>query len=159
MTAGRAASVAGESVRARWPFVGRDAELDGILTALDDPATLGTVIHGAPGVGKTRLAEEVARDQPAQHVAVFVPDAVAGGLRLVAQVWGAGEDTGEVVVGEWIVPFAGGGLARRSRATRCPRGCRGGRRRAPRSSGADQQEISTEGVDGGVQALHQGRAA
>ena len=53
------------------------------------------------------LAEEVARDQPAQHVAVFVPDAVAGGLRLVAQVWGAGEDTGEVVVGEWIVPFAG----------------------------------------------------
>ena len=30
---------------------------------------------------------------------------MAGGLRLVAQVWGAGEDTGEVVVGEWIVPF------------------------------------------------------
>ena len=36
-----------------------------------------------------------------------MPDAVAGGLRLVAQIWGAGEDTGEVVVGEWIVPFAG----------------------------------------------------
>jgi len=36
-----------------------------------------------------------------------VPDAVAGGLRLAAQIWGAGEDTGEVVVGEWIVPFAG----------------------------------------------------
>ena len=50
---------------------------------------------------------DIARDQPAQHVSVFVPDAVAGGLRLVAQIWGAGEDTGEVVVGEWIVPFAG----------------------------------------------------
>jgi GAF domain-containing protein len=35
-----------------------------------------------------------------------VPDTVAGGLRLVAQNWGAGEDTGEVVVGEWIVPFS-----------------------------------------------------
>jgi GAF domain len=53
-----------------------------------------------------RLVAEVARDQPAQHVAVFVPDAAAGGLRLVAQNWGAGEDTGEVVVGEWIVPFS-----------------------------------------------------
>jgi GAF domain len=54
-----------------------------------------------------RLVAEVARDQPAQQVSVFVPDALAGGLRLVAQIWGAGEDTGEVVVGEWIVPFAG----------------------------------------------------
>jgi putative methionine-R-sulfoxide reductase with GAF domain len=40
-------------------------------------------------------------------VALFVPDHPAGGLRLVAQVWGAGEDTGEVVIGEWVVPFEG----------------------------------------------------
>src|SRR4051794_33796060 len=59
MTTGRTASVAGESVQARWPFVGRHAETDGIVAALDDPDVLGVVIHGAPGVGKTRLAEEV----------------------------------------------------------------------------------------------------
>jgi hypothetical protein len=53
------------------------------------------------------VADELAREQPAEHVAVFVPDPSAGGLRLVAQVWGAGEDTGEVVVGEWVVPFEG----------------------------------------------------
>ena len=50
------------------------------------------------------------RDRPrpaAQHVAVFVPDADGAGLRLAAQVWGAGEDTGAVVVGEWVVPLDG----------------------------------------------------
>lgn len=53
------------------------------------------------------LARRVAADQPNEHVAVFVADAAAGGLRLAAQVWGAGDDTGAVVVGEWIVPFDG----------------------------------------------------
>jgi len=28
-------------------------------------------------------------------------------LRLVAQVWGAGEETGDVVVGEWTIPLHG----------------------------------------------------
>lgn len=38
---------------------------------------------------------------------MFVADAAAGGLRLAAQVWGAGDDTGAVVVGDWVVPFEG----------------------------------------------------
>jgi hypothetical protein len=59
MTSGRAASVAGDSLRARWPFVGRDAEVDGVIAALNDLDSLGVVIHGAPGVGKSRLAEEI----------------------------------------------------------------------------------------------------
>jgi GAF domain-containing protein len=53
------------------------------------------------------VADQLAREQPTEHVAVFIPDPPAGGLRLVAQVWGAGEDTGEVIVGEWVVPFEG----------------------------------------------------
>jgi hypothetical protein len=53
------------------------------------------------------LAATVGREQPTEHVAVFIPDAEAGGLRLAAQVWGAGEDTGAVRIGDWIVPFDG----------------------------------------------------
>ena len=75
--------------------------------AADPRAALRGGARGGSTPGPAQLVAEVARDQPAQHVSVFVPDAVAGGLRLVAQIWGAGEDTGEVVVGEWIVPFAG----------------------------------------------------
>ena len=59
MTVGRPAATAGDSVRASWPFVGRTAEVDDIVAALDDPDAVGAVIHGEPGVGKTRLAEEV----------------------------------------------------------------------------------------------------
>ena len=59
MTVDRTASAAGDSVRARWPFVGRTAEVHDIVAALDDPDTVGAVIHGDPGVGKTRLADEV----------------------------------------------------------------------------------------------------
>lgn len=51
------------------------------------------------------LADAIARDQTAQHVAVFVPDPDRGRLRLAAQIWGAGEDLGDVVVGEWVVPL------------------------------------------------------
>jgi hypothetical protein len=53
------------------------------------------------------LAERAAGDQPARHVAVMIHDPAAGALRLVGQVWGAGENTGAVVVGEWLVPLEG----------------------------------------------------
>jgi hypothetical protein len=53
------------------------------------------------------LATLIGHEQPAQHVAVFVPDDDSRGLRLAAQVWGVGDDTGEVVVGSWLVPLEG----------------------------------------------------
>ena len=53
------------------------------------------------------LVERIALDQTSQHIAVFVPDDDGAGLRLAAQVWGAGEDTGAVVVGNWTVPLEG----------------------------------------------------
>lgn len=53
------------------------------------------------------LATRVAGEQPSQHVAIFVLDSDGSVLRLAAQVWGAGEDTGEVVVGDWLVPLEG----------------------------------------------------
>ena len=42
-----------------------------------------------------------------QHVAVFVHDPAVGALRLVGQVWGAAENTGAVIVGEWLAPLEG----------------------------------------------------
>lgn len=53
------------------------------------------------------LAARIGDEQPTQHISVFVPDDDDAGLRLAAQIWGAGEDTGAVVVGEWIVPLEG----------------------------------------------------
>ena len=53
------------------------------------------------------LVARLAADQPGQHIAVFVPDDDGQGLRLVAQIWGAGEDTGAVVPGEWTIPLEG----------------------------------------------------
>ncbi len=58
------------------------------------------------------LVDAIAQDQTAQHVAVFVPDPDRGRLRLAAQIWGAGEDLGLVVVGEWIVPLLGSVIGR-----------------------------------------------
>ncbi|MGI5451656.1 LuxR C-terminal-related transcriptional regulator [Streptomyces sp. CA-249302] len=42
----------------RWPFTGREAELDAFAAALADPTCRGFVVGGAAGVGKSRLAEE-----------------------------------------------------------------------------------------------------
>jgi hypothetical protein len=53
------------------------------------------------------LAARLADEQPIQHIAIFIPDEQTDGLRLAAQIWGAGEDTGEVIVGDWIVPLEG----------------------------------------------------
>jgi hypothetical protein len=53
------------------------------------------------------LAARIGQDQPTQHIAIFVPTDDRDGLRLAAQIWGAGEDTGEVIVGDWILPLEG----------------------------------------------------
>ena len=54
-----------------------------------------------------QLAAQIATEQPAQHVAIFVPDDDGAGLLLAAQIWGAGEDTGEVVAEAWLIPLEG----------------------------------------------------
>jgi DNA-binding CsgD family transcriptional regulator len=43
----------------RWPLVGRRLDLDTAMRSLTDPRSAGVVISGSPGVGKSRLADEV----------------------------------------------------------------------------------------------------
>jgi DNA-binding CsgD family transcriptional regulator len=54
----------------RWPFTGRDAELQLVGQALSDRSTGGVVIAGPAGVGKTRLTTEAAGLAGAQGCAV-----------------------------------------------------------------------------------------
>ena len=42
----------------QWPLVGRHEEVELFAATLDDPRAHGFVIHGLPGVGKTRLADQ-----------------------------------------------------------------------------------------------------
>jgi DNA-binding CsgD family transcriptional regulator len=49
------------ALTAEIPLVGRDVELARIVTALRDPEPAAFVLAGAAGVGKTRLAAEVAK--------------------------------------------------------------------------------------------------
>ena len=57
-----------------------------------------------------RLADALHTEYLFQHVAVFLDAGDA--LVLAAQRWGAGEDVGQVVVGEWAVPFDGSVVGR-----------------------------------------------
>jgi DNA-binding CsgD family transcriptional regulator len=51
-----------------WPLVGRRPEVERALRAITDPRTSGTVVVGGPGLGKTRLADEViAQAETAGH--------------------------------------------------------------------------------------------
>jgi GAF domain-containing protein len=54
-----------------------------------------------------RVADALCRTWQFQHCAVFLYDPLVDALRLVGQRWGAGEDTGTVVVGDWLVPLHG----------------------------------------------------
>ena len=42
----------------QWPLVGRHEEVELFAATLADPRAHGFVIHGPPGVGKTRLADQ-----------------------------------------------------------------------------------------------------
>ncbi len=64
------------------PFVGREAELADLALTLSDPEVCLLTIFGPGGMGKTRLALEVARR--AEEVALFVPLAAQQGGRSLA---------------------------------------------------------------------------
>ena len=52
----------------RWPLVGRRLQIERFDQALGDPDAGGLLIHGAAGLGKTRLADEcLARAEAALH--------------------------------------------------------------------------------------------
>jgi DNA-binding CsgD family transcriptional regulator/chromosome segregation and condensation protein ScpB len=55
-TAGPSAAIAVPPLQ--WPLVGRHGQLDLFTASLTDPRAHGFVIHGPPGVGKTRLADQ-----------------------------------------------------------------------------------------------------
>ncbi|MFI9550095.1 BTAD domain-containing putative transcriptional regulator [Nonomuraea endophytica] len=62
------AAPSGRAEERRWPFVGRDGELDTIQSCLRLGVAGGVVVSGAAGIGKTRLAQEMlALAQAAGH--------------------------------------------------------------------------------------------
>jgi hypothetical protein len=90
---------------------------DGVLI-IDAIETGARAAHLAPdanaGDGWAAVTEwarsvvaRISAEQPTRHISVFVPDDDGAGLRLAAQAWGAGEDTGEVIPGGWRVPLDG----------------------------------------------------
>ena len=63
--------------REQWPLVGRHEELDAAVAVVDDAQWRGVVIHGPAGVGKSRLAAEVASQAEADGHAVVRARATA----------------------------------------------------------------------------------
>ena len=60
----------------------------------------------------------LAAEQLSQHCAIFVFDAARNGLVLVGQLWGAGDDIGQVLPGEWLLPLNGSVCGRVFRTSR-----------------------------------------
>ena len=68
------ASVSEQSTLARNTFVGRERELAELVAACDAGADSDThlfLIHGEPGIGKTRLCDELASRAKAQGMQVL----------------------------------------------------------------------------------------
>ncbi len=72
-----------------WPLVGRHSELSRLAGLIDGRGHRATVITGAPGVGKTRLADEVAERFAAR-----------GGRVVRARAYSGEESLGFLIIGE-----------------------------------------------------------
>lgn len=89
------------SLQPRTSFVGRDLELSEVAASLTEPSTRVLTLFGPAGVGKTRLALQVAADQlklgafpGGIHVVALEPVASPGGLLpALVQALGRGEQT------------------------------------------------------------------
>lgn len=60
------------NVHGEWPLVGRDAELKDVRGALLDSSCRGVIITGQSGVGKTALAQRIARQLEDSFELVYV---------------------------------------------------------------------------------------
>lgn len=60
------------NVHGEWPLIGRDAELDDVRDALLDSRCGGVIITGQSGVGKTALAQRIARELEESFDLVYV---------------------------------------------------------------------------------------
>ena len=60
------------NVHGEWPLVGRDTELEDVREALLDSSCRGVIISGQSGVGKTALAQLMARQLEASFELVYV---------------------------------------------------------------------------------------
>lgn len=65
-----------------WPLVGREEELHGLQEELSNLHSRGVVLAGDPGVGKTRLATELARIAEEQGRAVRTATATSAARRV-----------------------------------------------------------------------------
>lgn len=60
------------NVHGEWPLVGRDTELEDVRDALLDSSCSGVIITGQSGVGKTALAQRIARELDDSFELVYV---------------------------------------------------------------------------------------
>ena len=60
------------NVHGEWPLVGRDTELEDVREALLDSTCSGVIVSGQSGVGKTALAQRIARDLDDSFELVYV---------------------------------------------------------------------------------------
>lgn len=60
------------NVHGEWPLVGRDTELEDVRDALLDSTCSGVIVTGQSGVGKTALAQRIARDLDDSFELVYV---------------------------------------------------------------------------------------